>query len=134
MIEVESPTKPAETITPIKPSEAIRLGTLLYPVQAFEVYGGDDGKSACVLGTMYAGYGYPVTPEDNFEIRISLGKRADDLGAHSQACERRHRDSNYVVCPADSCDTNHRSALLHLNDDHKWSRERIADWLEDMGL
>lgn len=40
-----------------------------------------------------------------------------------------------AACPVDDC--NHKDALLkyaiiHLNDDHKWTREEIADWLDTL--
>ena len=36
-------------------------------------------------------------------------------------------------CPAESCAKRLTLAaiLVHLNDDHRWTREQIATWLED---
>ncbi len=36
-------------------------------------------------------------------------------------------------CPAEGCrkTLSLASILVHLNDDHRWTREQIAAWLED---
>lgn len=109
-------TVPVETVTPIKPSEAIRLGCLT-TVQGFGfVWGTDEdgtprtGKhngQACVMGAAILG---GFTPD---------------------AFWRGHS----LPCPA--CDRRPCADLgtpAHLNDDHRWPRERIADWLEGIGL
>lgn len=111
-------TRPIEVTTPIRPSEAIRLGCLIAPVQKFggAHYVADNG-AACVVGAGMLGMGYrlPDGPND-FE---------DDL----QGSERDGK------CPVDDCGDSDVSILaIHLNDDHRWSRERIADWLEGLGL
>jgi hypothetical protein len=44
-------------------------------------------------------------------------------------------DGRYYNCPADDNDLKHLlgSMVVHLNDDHKWSLDDIADWLDDLG-
>lgn len=40
-------------------------------------------------------------------------------------------------CPAPVCCRGNRSVwdlVIHLNDDHHWPRETIADWLDDLGI
>lgn len=39
-------------------------------------------------------------------------------------------NTTLVSCPACPCSAYLGSLLIHLNDDHGWSRESIADWLE----
>ena len=39
------------------------------------------------------------------------------------------RDDLYGQCPA--CEVE-GSVITHLNDDHRWTRERIADWLDTL--
>lgn len=41
-----------------------------------------------------------------------------------------------ATCPVRGCRTTDHALWLvpHMNDDHKWKRERIADWLEGIGL
>jgi hypothetical protein len=99
---------PVEPTTPIKPSEAIRLGCLLAPVQAFGLY--VDGEARCVIGTAALAYG-----EEPAVTHIREGWWFLN-----------------VSCPADGCLSLARP--LHLNDTHRWTRERIADWLESLGL
>ena len=132
MTEVRTTTPPIEVVTPIKPSEAIRLGCLIAPVQMFgqtrDFLGGDRQK-ACAIGAMELGLGDPNGNGADFE----------DLA--------RLRDLTPTTCPVDPT---HRyderrgsvgwsedagpTAIAHLNDDHRWSRERIASWLESIGL
>lgn len=111
MIEVR-PAAPVETVTPIKPSEAIRLGCLLRPLQAFGTIA-DTRGGVCALGAMMFGFG------------------ADGMGFHVARVT-----VSDLPCPA--CGRIRGAADLftpaHLNDDHRWSRERIADWLEAQGL
>ena|SRR5688572_14007077 len=98
MIEVERTTVTPETVTPLRLSEAIRLGCLMVPVQAFDEPGND--RAACVIATaIRAGAEYMNVLEP---------------------------------CPAEGC--RDYAGLAHLNDNHRWSRERIADWLEGLGL
>lgn len=40
----------------------------------------------------------------------------------------------YTKCPACSQRQSCISLITHLNDKHKWSREKIADWLEGIGF
>ena len=50
-------TTPLEPTTPIKPSEALRLGRLVRPLRTpYEALHGDDG--ACANGAMAIGWGY----------------------------------------------------------------------------
>jgi len=104
-------TRPAlaEVTSPIKPSEAIRLGCLT-TVQTFGYYR-DDGAT-CAIGAMAVGFGGNMGKAWAFE------DLTEDF------------DCPVAGCDNDDCD----SVIPHLNDSHRWSRERIADWLESLGL
>lgn len=109
-------TEPVEKVTPIKPSEAIRLGCLAFPVQHFG--GLAQGNRACAMGAMYAGYGdSPHSPGITSESEAGFFQLKE---AHLSCPECDLKDDDIPVA--------------HLNDDHRWSRERIADWLESIGL
>jgi len=56
---IAAPTAaPVEAVTPIKPSEALRLGRVLYPVEGFVTCFGPEGShQACAIGAMAAGFG-----------------------------------------------------------------------------
>lgn len=138
MIEAPvAPARPIETITPIKPSEAIRLGSLTTR-QAFGSTVADVNTpmmATCAIGAMYVGLGWVpgsrISPSPTVDVVNPLLSKAFDEGS----------------CPADtSCHilqrvkreamgnlTLHR-VVVHLNDQHSWRREDIADWLEGQGL
>lgn len=87
-------------------SEAIRLGSMLHK-QGFGslyTYSGDQ-VTTCALGAAGAA---------GYDIARTMHAREDAL-----ACD---------VCGfvTDYLDT----AIAHLNDAHKWTREKIADWVE----
>ena len=132
---------PVETVTPLKPSEAMRIGILLYPEQAFVEMVSADGKRACALGTIEAGYGikdttifFPNHP-GNIVHRLKLPERPGDPIETRNASGRFNW---FVPCPVHGCRVaalvGGHSVVAHLNDFHKWTRERIADWLEGQGL
>ena len=56
MIETQTPAAPVETVTPIKPSEALRLGRLVRPVQSYLWLEDDNG--ACACGAIATGWGF----------------------------------------------------------------------------
>jgi hypothetical protein len=90
-------------------SEAIRLGALLKP-QGFNDYWDGDGNS-CAIGAAADALGVPME-------RLA-------------ALENQHKRVLEQPCPA--CDRQIQygeSTVTHLNDDHRWTRERIADWVE----
>jgi hypothetical protein len=124
MIEIRTPAAPVETVTPIKPSEAIRLGCLLAPVQAFGDYTYQPG-SACAMKAMYLAYGEPTDDDEDDGTDWAFDNA--DAGAAFEAVAMLPCP---VGCPEDFEDV----TPAHLNDSHRWSRERIADWLEGLGL
>ena len=116
MIDIRTPAAPVERVTPIKPSEAIRLGCLVAPVQGFTSWQGRPGQ-ACALGALALGLGWDGSSKGRYGF---YGRFMADLAAASLTCEH----GSY----------RQTETLWHLNDTHRWSRERIADWLEGLGL
>ena len=103
----------------IELADAIAEGAKRRPSQAFGEYFSSKGGS-CALGAAYEGmYRLP----DNAD-----GTRpTKDLEWFFDCLEGSVRK-----CPADGCRKRLTlaSILVHLNDEHRWSREAIAAWLE----
>lgn len=98
-------------------AEFIRDGARRRPDQAFGDY--YQGRTAsCALGAAYeAMYRLPAD---------ATGKRPTrDLDWFFDCLD------TVKACPAEGCRKRiYLAALIvHLNDDHRWSREQIADWL-----
>jgi hypothetical protein len=115
-------TRPVEPTTPILPSEAIRLGCLIAPVQGDWWF--DNQGRACANGAMAIGFGWD--PESKRHALDFIYPVSDPLG-------------NVFGCPEQgtaTCAGSHPlyEAIWHLNDTHEWSRERIAAYLESRGL
>ena len=96
-------------------AEAIAAGAQRRP-QAFGAYFSDDGGS-CALGAVY-------------DAVYHLPRHGKLIPDH---LERLFRCLDEVTkrCPHEGCVKRLPLApmLVHLNDDHVWTRERIADWL-----
>jgi hypothetical protein len=95
---------------------AIAEGARRRPTQAFGEYFSDKGGS-CALGAAYEG-AYAL-PDDAHAVRPRLDRLFDCLENVRRRCP--------VGC-------NKRlplnAIILHLNDDHHWTREQIVDWLK----
>lgn len=95
-------------------SEAIRLGAMLHP-QEFGAYKSDTGT--CALGAA---------------IEAAIGRVRISPSPYFLLLERWPwiNGELLVVCPA-MCqiDMLVGSMIIHLNDDHRWPREQIADWV-----
>lgn len=99
-------TVPTEVTTPIKFSQALRLGRLTHPRPLRGMfYDGADG--ACALGAIILGLGVLLATLPY----IAAGP-----------------------CPV--CGWSHGAGgmTLHLNDDHHWSDDQIVTFLESIGL
>jgi len=97
-------------------AEAIVAGARRRPTQAFGEYFDDHGGSFA-LGAAYEG-AY-VVPQDAHQIRPRLNRIFDCLENVRRACPvgcKKRLPLNAII--------------LHLNDDHHWTREQIADWLK----
>ena len=101
-------------------AEAIAEGVRRRPRQAFGEYFSDDGGS-CALGAAYEGsYPLPRDPQEAHVIRPRLDR--DRLFDCLENVRRR--------CPV-GCNKRLplNAIILHLNDDHHWTREQIVEWL-----
>lgn len=103
----------------IELADAIAAGVKRRPVQAFGEYFSDTGGS-CALGAAYEGaYALPRDPHEAHGIHPRLDRLFDCLENVRRRCP--------VGC-------NKRlplnSIILHLNDDHHWTREKIVEWLK----
>ncbi len=88
-------------------SEAIRLGATMKP-QHFGMYRDVEGKATCAMGAAFDAIGEDtwITGWDETNRSLNLGKCPECRG--------------FVV----------GNLIVHLNDNHRWSRERIADFVE----
>ena len=99
--------------------EAIREGCRLRPKQAFRSTMDAEGNT-CALGAAMHGIGrHP-------DAAVMIGNLHDAFpeinGRHYSQCPDCGQSTSSFTLP--------NIIAIHLNDKHKWSRERIADWLE----
>jgi hypothetical protein len=87
----------------MKLSEAIRLGSMLAP-QGFGFYKDAFGASCTIGAAMDAGYDFSQ-------------KKARVITSCPLGCSYAADESLIIV-------------LAHLNDRHRWTREAIADWVQ----
>lgn len=112
----------------MKLSEAIRLGAMLKP-QAFNGTVTADGTCALAAAAEALGIAPVLLNVDTGEYVVSYGA----LSAAFPSLE-----THEVALPCKPCEYTVesegtrplQSAIFHLNDSHKWSRERIADWVQ----
>lgn len=95
----------------MKLSEAIRLGAMLRP-QTFGHY--SDEVGTCAIGAVFQAVGS--------DMGVGL---SDDMGNQLDVANR-------SPCPVLGCEHDHvnHATIPHLNDDHRWTREQIADWVQ----
>jgi hypothetical protein len=99
-------------------AEFIRSGALKRPVQAVGRYF-KGNQASCALGAAYEGmYRLPSN--------MDKGHPSDDLQWFFFCLD------TIKHCPVDGCKKKLSLAavIVHLNDDHLWSREDIACWVE----
>ena len=114
MIEVlEAPVMP-EVAEPMKFSEAIRIGSKLRP-QCREIY--FDGVGSCALGAA---------------MEAKTGSTSLSSMSVSDLSDK------YLTYFAHPAWPGHEAELftiiVQLNDQYLWTREEIADWLQEQGL
>jgi hypothetical protein len=101
----------------MKLSEAIRLGALLRH-QAFGSYFSNEGS--CALGAAAEAIGCTVRLKEH---AVALTLRSSFPLYDSPVA---------IICP--DCQNSYESCVseivAHFNDEHYWTRERIADWVE----
>lgn len=122
----------------MKLSEAIRLGSMISP-QAFGVIGSSEGT--CALGGAFEAAGLkriaPLGRE--FPTLPTRGLATEAEGTFCVSYEWFRTLSVYASCPGGcACKLASTrqlcSQIPHLNDVHRWSRERIADWVHSIEL
>jgi hypothetical protein len=106
-----------ETVSPLKPSEALRLGRLVRPRRIEgTMYSGEDG--ACAAGAITIG-GFDESHGWQHIWRLDC----------PFACKR----SGMTDGPTGFGDSG-LGLIPHLNDDHHWSDDQIVAYLESLGL
>ena len=99
-------------------ADAIAAGARRRPTQAFGEYFSDAGGS-CALGAAYEGaYALPKDPHEAHAIRPRMERLFDCLENVRRRCPvgcKKRLPLNAII--------------LHLNDDHHWTREQIVEWL-----
>ncbi len=97
-------------------AEAILTGARRRPSQSFGSYFGPEGGS-CALGAAYEGV--YLLPEDAHDaIPQRLDRFFDCLENISKHCPAGCRKQIPIG-----------AMIVHLNDDHHWTREQVASWL-----
>jgi hypothetical protein len=103
-------------------SEAIRLGAMLRP-QFFGASSGTlpDGRvGTCAMGAALEAIGFG--PKEFCVIRPPMLEPWTDFALQEERCP-------VVDCAKPNTIS---GVAAHLNDAHKWTREAIADWVEQM--
>ena len=96
-------------------ARAIMRGVSRRPVQSFGEYFGDNGGSDA-LGAAYEGIF--LLPRDVRGFHPRVWRLFDFLENTSRRCPGPCHKRLPVA-----------ALMVHLNDDHQWSREQIADWV-----
>jgi hypothetical protein len=105
----------------MKLSEAIRLGAMLRAQGFGRLYTPDTGRT-CALGAAADAIGALV---------VGVGEYGFDVVKTKVPIEWFWATKTNVFCPVHRCSYACRAdgIVMHLNDSHEWTRERIADWV-----
>lgn len=102
-------------------ADAIRLGSMLHPQcygQFIATITNPDGTitvtGTCALGAAAVALGEGTWPTDSYETFKCW---------HSELFAR-------AKCPICRMTNTRKHLVMHLNDRHRWTRERIADWVD----
>lgn len=99
-------------MTPMLLHEAIRLGAMDTPQAFGKAF---DGRGTCAAGAALHAIG-----------RLHA-RAATDYGQYWSVW---HKVQN-APCPACGTTSDNRSKTIpHLNDEHRWTREQVADWVQ----
>lgn len=96
-------------------AQAIMTGISRRPVQSFGDYFGENGGSDA-LGAAYEGIF--LLPRDVRGFHPRVWRLFDFLESTARRCPAGCRKHLPIA-----------ALMVHLNDDHVWTRERIAEWL-----
>ena len=104
-------------------ASAIRAGASRRPEQAFGDYF-VGRRASCALGAAYEGIYRLASDMDGRRPTKDLTTFFDCL------------EGSVRPCPVEGCKKRLllSAMIVHLNDHHQWSREHIADWLEENGV
>jgi hypothetical protein len=120
----------------MKLSEAIREGakeTFPGTVAMFSLRSSSGALEACALGAAYYGrFGNPTKPEDfrGWDGRIRPSAEAP---FYKQLSAQWPELLTEVEYPLGLIPGQLQKAIYMLNDNHNWTREQIADWVESLG-
>jgi hypothetical protein len=106
-------------VKPMRLSEAIRLGAMMKP-QAFGVLVDDDNGGTCALGAAYDAVG----------IKFDASGIPNGYLGELDLWLRRIVELQAATCPACGVNTPAIGLIPHLNDTHRWTRQRIAEFVE----
>lgn len=96
-------------------AKAILAGARRRPLQSFGEYFGPEGGS-CALGAAYEGVHLLPRHVEHFHPKVwRIFHVLDNVSRHCPEGCKKHIPIGAMI--------------VHLNDDHHWSRERIAEWL-----
>ncbi len=98
-------------------SEAIRIGALIHP----QAHGRTVALSA--PGEIYATCAIGAAC-------IGAGLKYEDIVYNQYLVYARFDLNKMVVSPIDGREWPLDAVIMNLNDDHRWSRNAIADWIE----
>lgn len=108
-------------------SEAIRLGAMLRPKARHAFY--RHGRS-CALGAALEAMGIPIQELNPYEAREAYFQTDFYREKHRPLFSQRRTP---YQCPHCSLtDTELSGIIIHLNNEARWSRFRIAKWVETM--
>jgi hypothetical protein len=110
------PTRAEVKHDEVELAEAILHGAVYRPAQAFGHYFEGRGAS-CALGAAYEGM-YMLPREAEGVRPVHLERLFDCLEYTLRSCPEGCKKRLALG-----------AMILHMNDDHQWSRERIAEWV-----
>lgn len=118
---VEVPVKPLEVNTPLKVSEALRLGAM----DTKQVFGkiGDLESTTCALGAVYHGFGFEGYGAAMQSLNREMARVIIPCGGTTGLFGKPCRSENTLM-----------NVVIHMNDQHKMPREKIADYIESLGF
>ena len=132
----------------IKLSEAIRLGSMIRPQTYGRLYGARDVPivgdvlglrqervASCALGAAYEAAGCPS--KTITAVADAVGTREPVKAGAAAIMVTVPPQWTWSLGAAASCPMCDRRDVVirliaHLNDEHLWSRERVADWIETL--
>jgi hypothetical protein len=110
----------------LKLSDAIKLGAMMKPQGFGRIY---DGENTCAFGAAYDAIGILERLCDEFKRGVH--PLLSEEGQIRKYYEFTGWRVSRVLCP--QCGVSQPFfAITHLNDDHRWSREAIAGWVESL--